>query len=252
MRTSPWFHLLLLIVLGVAFLLGSAVLRGQPTANAVRDVPSSLYIILPALAGIAVGTLRPGPRSTATGARIVVAITVLMLALDLTGSDAQSSVWRSLAALLRGGWTGAGELLHSYPLGHPRVVAEHALARGGLLLLPLVLVGLVMGVAAWSTERVTFRTATDGTVARWAVAWVLVPAAFALVLNWSESYAYRILFRGAPLWLPLVPYVPALIIALVGWRAAGRRSVPSATEGPPRGRDGQADPRSISPGGDAA
>jgi hypothetical protein len=244
MRTSPWRHLAALLLLGIAyiffnFLLIAARMHAggwsSAPAFALHALPGDLYTLLPAIAALAVGTIRFDRCLTSTAARMVVVVTVTMLALDLwivpaaqrgtplvdaTFGDANAV--RTIIAFATGHLPGTDELLRTYPAAHPRVRAEGALRLIALLALPTILVGLVLGVGAWVRDRVTFREPRDETIARWLLAWLLVPAIFALVVGWSGGYGARILFRGEPLWLVLVPYLPAAAVDAVGWRAARR------------------------------
>ena len=233
MRSPAWRHLALLTAVAVAFLFAADLLTGAPTRAggwrgaplaALQSLPDALYLLLGVVAGISVGTLSPEARNVRQAAGIVAVVTLAMLGLDAWGATLrEGGVLRAAIALGSGSLREAHVVLTTYPAGHPRTVAHEALVRAGLLLLPVVLVGLVLGIGAWVNARVIFRAPRDAVVARWVIAWLLVPGATALIVSWSGGYGYETLFRGQPLWLPLVPYVPALALAGVGWRAAARR-----------------------------
>jgi hypothetical protein len=131
------------------------------------------------------------------------------------------------------------ELLRSYPPSHPRMVAADVVERLAFFALPFITMGLVLGISAWLGARVIFRAPRDEVVARWFLAWVLAPVAWVLIPTWSGQSNYRILFLGKSLWLPLVPYLPFLVLAALGWRAAHRAADQSAWV-PSAERDGAA------------
>ncbi len=226
-----WRHLLLLIALavGAAFLtdlLSGAPIRAGGWAGAPRAALGALPdILVPALAvalAIAVGTLPPNERSTRQAARMTIVISLVMIVIDLLLPDTGSL--RTMTASIRGLLGDTGEVIAQYPLSHPRLRAVHALQQGALLLAPTVLVGILLGVSAWIHSRVVFRTERDGTMARWIVSWILAPGVLAFVINWSQGLGADVLFRGEPLWIVVTPWLPALVVSLLGWRAAARTS----------------------------
>lgn len=232
MRALVWRHLALLSALAVIFLFTVDLVTGAPKRvggwsgaplAALQSIPDSLYLMIGPIAAIAVGTLLPDRRNVGEAIRIVLLATAVMLALELLTPSTSGGAVRSALALSADARRQVSVVLQSYPAHHPRLIAEEALLRAGMLLLPTILVGIVLGVGAWIHERVVFRYPRDAVVARWTIALVLVPLAAGLIMNWSMSFGYDILFRGKSLLLVLVPYAPALILSTVGWRVAQRR-----------------------------
>lgn len=246
MRSSAWFHLLVLTLAFLVLQLGSlvAALHDRRRAagwdaaleRALLEAPSMLFGLLPAAVGIAVATLAFRKGGIRTAAWMVAAVIAVMIAVDTwigpaldpdrgNSSHPLGGEWkgavRTLIAWMRGEIQGTGEILRTYPPGHPRFVSMEALARGATLLLPVITVGIVLGIGAWMRNRVIFRTGRDEIIARWVVAFLIAPVVAGRVASWSSS-SYEVLFRGKPLWIVLIPYVPFLVLAALGWRAARR------------------------------
>ena len=246
MRALVWRHLALLLALAIIFLFLADLLTGAPKRAggwsgaplaALRTIPDALYLLIGPIAAIAVGTLRPDRREVGEAVRITVIATLVMLALGLltplSGGGAMRSAMRAALTLDADARHQVSVVLREYPIQHPRLIAHEGVMRAGMLLLPTVLIGLVLGVGAWLHARVVFRFPRDGTIARWAIALVLVPVAAGMIVSWSASSGYEILFQGQSLLLALVPYVPALIVGAVGWRAARRQQNDSRGDAPP-------------------
>ena len=235
MRALVWRHLALLSALGVVFVFLADLLTGAPKRAggwsgaplaALATIPDALYMLIGPIAAIAVGTLRPDRREVGEAVRITVLATLVMLALGLltpsSSGGAMRSAMRAALTLDADARHQVSVVLSEYPSQHPRLIARESVMRAGMLLLPTVLIGMVLGVGAWLHSRVVFRFPRDGVIARWAVALVLVPVAAGAIVNWSASFGYEILFQGRSLLLTLVPYVPALLVGAVGWSAARR------------------------------
>jgi hypothetical protein len=218
---------------------------------ALLYAPGGLLLLLPLAAGIAVGTAaaRDG---VAVALRVVVVTMALMLAVDvwaapagqraaLTAAREAGAEWpfpgdvertrspmdtlggiRTGVAFLRGDIAGAGERLERYPRDHPRTTALDMTHRLALLLLPFIVTGVILGVSAWVRARVIFRRRRDATVAHWVLAWLLVPLTGLWVTSWATGMHHRVLFRQDPLWMSLVPYVPFVVVAALGWWAAAQ------------------------------
>lgn len=231
MRHSIWRHFAILFTCSAIFLFLADLLTGAPTRahgwsgaplEALRSLSNSLYPMLGVIAAIAVGTARPVRDTLARAIRVVLAATCLMVLLDAFAIPAQDSVLRAAMELKVGVVRDVHVIFREYSALDPRARAESAIVRAGMLLLPLLLVGCVLGLNAWMTDRVVFRFPRDSIVVRWVLALLFAPAAAALLLTWSSGYAYSILFRGQPLLLALIPYVPAMACAVIGWRFAAR------------------------------
>ena len=79
----------------------------------------------------------------------------------------------------------------------------------------------MLGIVTWVRQRVTFRAVRDETVATWVVSWVVVAAVCGFVRDWSFRSNWMTQ-TTRDYWLPLHPYLPFLVIAALGWRAAVR------------------------------
>ena len=231
MRNSIWRHIAVLFTCSVVFLFLADLLTGAPSRargwsgaplEAFRGLSNSLYPMLGVIAAIAVGTARPVRNTLRQAMRVVLVATCLMLLLDIFAVPSEDSVLRAAVELQVGTVRDVHVVLREYPVSHPRAQAQSAIVRGGMLLLPVLLIGCVLGLNAWMTDRVVFRFPRDAMVARWVLALLFAPTATALLLSWSSGYAYDILFRGQPLLLSLVPYLPAIACATVGWRFAAQ------------------------------
>ncbi len=231
MRSSIWRHFAVLLGCSAIFLFLADLFTGAPTRahgwrgasmEAFLSLSNSLYPMLGVIAAIAVGTMRPVRDTLRQAIRVVLVATCLMLVLDAFAVPMQDSVLRAAVELKVGAVRDVHVVLREYPALHPRARAQSAIVRAAMLLLPVLLVGCVLGLNAWMTDRVVFRFPRDAMVARWVLALLFAPAATALLLSWSSGYAYDILFRGQPLLLALVPYLPAVACATVGWRFAAR------------------------------
>ncbi|MEO8622160.1 MAG: hypothetical protein ABI625_13905 [bacterium] len=115
----------------------------------------------------------------------------------------------------------------SWSQDHPRELATRAAVFGAEFLLPFITIGLVLGAVTWIKHRVVFRTRRDEIVARWFVAWLLAPFAWSVVSTWSRGASYNTL-HSRMYWLPIEPYVPFILLAILGWRAAARDSQDAA------------------------
>ena len=107
----------------------------------------------------------------------------------------------------------------SWSQDNPRALAVDAVYNSATLLLPFVLVGVTLGITTWIRNRVSFRSARDEVVARWFIALVCAPFVWGIVTGWSQRTTYAAL-HDMRFFLPLEPYVPFVILALLGWRAA--------------------------------
>lgn len=228
---------------------------------ALLESPTQFYHLLPVVPAIALGVGYTTRRSARAAVAAVGLTMLIMIVVDvwitpaanrqlaeLAAHPSRSSsalsaavasppslidsvgALRSMTRLLRERPSALAEHLRTYPSAHPRVIAERGVEEAAFLLLPGILVGLVIGIAVWIRARVIFRSKRDEIVARWFLAWIVAPAAFALIGSWSGRYGYDVLFRDGSLWLPLVPYAPFAILGALGWRAALSTSDVAAPE----------------------
>lgn len=255
-----WRHFLMLTGMAVILIsVGSATLlleRGASTTwsaallAGILGTPPGLFVVLPILVGIAVGGERferdsakaiwsliagtaafmilldvAGPvKSARTIARERVAYTESAVEAFRTGSDWSSvRAIPTLAAAIRGELPNVDEQLEVYPFGHDRLVAAAAFFKLGFLLLPLCIAGVVAGTVSWLDRRVIFRTPSDARLARIVVAWTVSPIVLWSLHALTASAQFKVLFVGQPLPLLLMPYVPVLVMAVLGIRRATGR-----------------------------
>lgn len=214
-------------------------------------------------AGIAVGTGTLGKRGSRTALTVMAVTMLAMVLLDvfvnpaatLAGKAAAKSAAKSPAtawpryfndttvynrADTLGGLRTGIQLLRERPaalhepLGatwsqdNPRALATWAAIYAPTLLFPFIGIGIMLGAGTWVRNRVTFRTPRDEMLVRWVSAWVLVPAVCTFIRDWSFRSNYMTL-HSRDYWLPLHPYLPFLVVAALGWRAAARDRRPEVT-----------------------
>jgi hypothetical protein len=219
----------------------------------IVDSPERIAIYFALMAGISVGTSRLGSRGVKSAAGVLLATTVLMIVIDMWINPAFTRANQRAARTYREAWPLASDTVIYSPLDtlgvirtaarlvrdrpaalnerlgaswrqdHPRELATNVAVKLPLFLLPFITMGLVLGAVTWQRRRLIFRTPRDESVARWCTAWVLAPAAWAMLLDFSSMH-YAVLHHYRPYWWPLFRYLPFAIIAVLGWRAAARTS----------------------------
>lgn len=268
MTRSFWRHL-------VALLLFAAVLsavqyvphlhRIAPGADAgtfVRlfaiGIAQSLFVVLPMVAGIAIGTAGTGRPGVRAAARLLAILLGIMVVADMVASPALERARAAEARRAPATWplardtfdvrfpivrdgairTGVALALGNAPAtppeltGHyradPRRLGIDLLFAYGMMLIPFIGMGIVLGATSWVRQRVTFRSARDEVVARWVLAWLLTGSTVALFVNWPLGMQYRISVGRASFWEPVLVSLPFLALAALGWRAAAREPAQSA------------------------
>jgi hypothetical protein len=227
---------------------------GEAMGLVLAGLPPALYVILPAIAGIAAGLIRPTARARRKGAEVLVAVGLAMIVLDLVPGAAAAPVGggpaitaegqivarprqptfaetgmiRTAGAAARGELRGVSERASTYPVGHPRSTAARAVLKVGLLLMTPILIGIVLGVNGWMAARVTFRSPLDERIHRLAVAWVVAPLTFWLIFRLSDSARFAVLFQQQVLLFILWPHALFIVLGAAGWERAGRQPIPAA------------------------
>jgi len=231
MPLRHWRQLALLTFLAVLFVFLADLFTGAPTRAggwagaprlALRSLPDALYPMLAVVAGLAVGTMPADVHMRRSALWIVVVVTGAMLVLETAHSVVNSTLPASASAVVSEVARGAPIVLTKYPVSHPRVIATETLKRAGMLLLPVILAGMMIGVTSWVHANVIFRAARSAVIARQVITWILVPCVSVMLISWSDGYSYNVLFRGVTPLLMLLPYLPALALAVVGWRSTPR------------------------------
>lgn len=242
-RSLHWWHLAAVLVLVAAVEGGKELIAGVPPWTVFMALPRWIYLWCPILAGVAI-SIRKADRETARAAiGVGVAVTLLMVALDLAGSlatqpaeqiaaitargftsmrtDGSGAGWvQTMLEWLRGGLAGVGERLAQgdvYPDAHPRVRAGEALLDGSLVLMVFGVLGLVLAAGRWIRSHVTFNRMEDERAAHLVVAWLLAPMAVGLTLRLAEKVRFKALFLDGPLWAILVPPSALLAVGIAAW-----------------------------------
>ena len=245
-----WAHVVALVVLAGAVDVAGALSGGGGVVASLRaalaGLPDFYFGALPVLVAISVGMLSFTGAATRHAAALVVATVVAMIVLDLVGGhgivDARSTamlqpgsvqsaasgdftnvpLFATIWHILREGASLPATQTQRYDLTDPRLRAAFAVLKGAHLLLPVALVGIVLGVQAWVADHVVFRQPVDELVARMVLAWVFAPAGFYLALSWGRKLCAQVLFYGAWIFAPLLPIAVMLLAAALGWVAARR------------------------------
>jgi hypothetical protein len=242
-RATHWWHLLML--LGVVTILetGSMLVGLQDGASASL-LFQALYGWIPALVGIAIaigcadrGMPRRGVALGVTGIGLMIVLDLVGGLFDpelrdsaalrdstlgefgMAGSAAPSSWIRLVLGWMEGGLPEGVSTMGPYVLGHPRLQVAEAVSEAGLILLVFASIGFVIAIMSWIRAHVVFRRAADQRAAQVVVAWIATPLLTALAGDLTGDQRFQVLFRGAPLWRPLLPYVLLLLAALAVWRA---------------------------------
>lgn len=240
-RAAPWLHLLLLLVLVALIEAGQRVLGGSGPLTLpllARDV----YAWLPALAGIAISIAGPRRHVTRDGLLVALAILVLMVSVDLAigsrvatdfsaalfpdasvGPMARASrvappSWiHTIGAWLRGDLAGVDLVRDTYGLDDGRLRAVDALASVGFLLTVFTSVGFVIAVMSWVRAHVVFRRATDSRGVHIVLGWLVAPTVVDLLNQFGRAQQFRVLFRDAAVWRPVIPAIVGVLLSLLAW-----------------------------------
>jgi hypothetical protein len=189
-------------------------------SEALRSMPDGLVPVLAAVAGIAAATIASGPNVKRQAAWIAIVMTTMMLvtigASRLTASAAPSKAPQAVQISQHD--PSARAVLAT--ADQHQLLAMRRTEQIGLLLLPTVLVGIVLGLRSWVNANVIFRTSRSAVTAMRVIGWLASPALCAAIMTWSNGFGYDILFRGNAAATLLIPYGPAAILATLGWMAA--------------------------------
>lgn len=251
----PWLHTGLLLAVSSAFalFLGFEAARtpamgaglGARLIQSLWSFPGAMFPLFPLIVGISVGTCRPGRGVVRSAGIIVVLTTLAMVSVDLFAPPSSLPsllypTWRqgavvaspgdalefegralpSVIRLLTSGASGIGEVLESYPPGHPRLMLTNGMFACLLMTLPAGVVGLMLGMGTWIRDRVGFRHDKDELLARIALAWTVAPMSLWLVTQFSRHAQNGFLFHGGSGYAILLPAAPFLVIGALGWWAA--------------------------------
>ena len=121
--------------------------------------------------------------------------------------------------LLRGELADADQRLTTYESDHDRFRASRGLLKLGLLFMPFVAAGVVLGLAAWIEQRVLFRSGRDEEMVMLATAWGIAPLMVFLSFSLGTAAQDVALFSEGSLGMILVAYLPSVVIGIIGWRA---------------------------------
>lgn len=249
-------HFLLLVLLGsLLYIAGRVVGTGgsaQDAVGAALSLPGFLFDVLPVIAGLAIVTARPSRATLGHARRLAVIVPIMMLFLDsgvgpaafraqvrrATGgsSDEIPPALRTDEVVVdaHGSLGAVAQLLRSGEIAHvpetpdradfdaPRVVAIRAGQRLLDMTLPVILIGIALGIIGWLHRRVRFEREIDGRMAQLIIGWTIVPLVVFMVSSWRVSTTFAAIFNGSPLGTVLIPYIPFGIVAAVGWRSASQ------------------------------
>jgi len=229
MPLRAWRQLALLTFLAVLFVFLADLFTGAPIRAggwagaprlALQSLPDALFPMLAVVAGLAVGTMPSDTQMRRSALWIVTVMTGAMLLLATANSVVDSGTRpTAISAVVAEVSRSTPVVLTKYPASHPRVIATETLKRAGMLLLPMILAGMMIGVTSWVHANVIFRAPRSAVIARQVITWILVPGVSVMLISWSDGYSYSVLFRGSTPLLMLLPYLPALALAVVGWRS---------------------------------
>lgn len=259
MRDPIWRHLGALTVVG--FLLTMPLSLQKPFGGwalawlaTLYQMPITMYATMPMVAGVAAGTARLGERGVRQAIAAMLAVMLTMVVLDTTvrpiATQARVAAYQKygerwspypvrpmladrigavgvLARFLTGRLPGTGAKAapstSTSPRYSPRMDAAGAIVFSAMLTAPFIVMGVVLGVGAWVRRRVIFRAPRDEVIARWVLAWLVAPVAMVILAFATLANGARgVVYGGAPLWQPLIVFIPFLVVAALGWRAAYR------------------------------
>ena len=250
---AAWLHLLLLLAL-ISLLEIGTWLGGDDDVLSYLVIARAVYGWLPALAAIAISIQGADSRITRTGLPVAIAAVAIMLLLDVTqsvgvdptqsfalfpdasiGTTAQASglasfSWvRTLVSWASGDLPGTALVRTDYDLADPRFRAAYAITESSRLLMVLACVGFVVAAISWVHAHVVFKRSQDARAFYIALAWLVAPVIVGLTRQVVREQHFRVLFRGAALWRPLIPSLLALALGVfLWWYTARYRDVDDA------------------------
>jgi hypothetical protein len=243
---APWLHLLLLVGLISLLAVGRRMVSTEDVLT-YSLIARSVYTWMPALAGIAISVSGPQSRCTRVGLLVSFVAIALMLLLDVTGtapvdesgaiallpdasiantsraSQAASLSWvRTIAAWIGGDMPGVTEMSGTYDVSHPRARVAIAIIESGLVLMVIASVGFVIAAMSWVRAHVVFKREQDARAFYVVLSWLIAPMVVGLTQQFASEQSFRVLFRGAALWRPLMPSVLAFAVGIWVWWYTGR------------------------------
>jgi hypothetical protein len=238
---APWLHFLLLLAL-ISLLEVGRRMVGADYVLTYAVIARSVYSWLPALAGIAISIAGPHARCTRTGVGIAFTGVALMIALDATlnvpadlggsralfpdasvspmsqASQLASVSWvRTALEWATGGMPDISQVSADYDLTDPRLRVAEAITEGGLLLVVFASVGFVIAAMSWVRAHVVFKRVEDMRTFHIVLSWLVAPVIVGLTRQFAWEQRFRVLFRDAALWRPLIPSLLSLAVALFLW-----------------------------------
>ncbi len=228
----------------------------------MKLLPSSIYPILPILVGLSVGMPRVRAGLTRHAAAMALLVTGVMLLIDFTAPPASHLSLNSVTVAAGGAVTAnrivrhgpvnaiptlistigesstaIDEVMRQYPPDHPRVRLALSVNHAMLMTLPIVLAGIVLGMGAWMSGRVSFRQNRDERIARLALVWLVVPAAYWVIQVFAEDALASVLVSGDSFFMLIVPWLPALVLCALGWNGSRREDAQGITAPSPESLD---------------
>ncbi len=215
---------------------------GEPTATVFAYALESLFLLLPAAAGIALASLGRPRRVEALTTLAVV--TLGMAALDFAppsqvdvlppskhllkdsgemvmsnriGRWNEAGAFPVLASYLSGQIPEANRTARTYRGGSPRKRVAHAIFRSIYLLLPIAVIGFVYGSIRWMERSMLFTRRSAERIAEFMLGWVLGPVIVGLAQTLSDGALSEALFGGASLAAITYPILALVALSVPLW-----------------------------------
>lgn len=241
---ASWLHLALLLVVVSALEVGRSAFGSQAVFT-YAAIARSIYMWLPAIAGIAISINGPHAKVTTHGLMIGFTVVLLMIGLDVSGAlgfavsqnpavypDASVMAQASQLAIvswvktglewLKGDLGSTSQLSESYTFDSPRLRAAQALSDGPLILVVFASVGFVIAAMSWVRAHVVFKRSEDAGTANIVLAWLISPLVVDLARNFATIQKARALFRGTALWRPALAHVVITAFGVFVWWYSAR------------------------------
>ncbi|MEO6067006.1 MAG: hypothetical protein ABIQ41_03355 [Gemmatimonadales bacterium] len=216
------------------------------------DIPHAVLFALPIAAGVALALLPIGAGAFRQGIVMAGGVSALLVVNDLAGrglwhaievrkygqalpperfNDSTSALGGAIAHLMGRvraediqQWPPAPSQSGGFqPITDPQVIirmsAVMKYTEARRLFVPLIVCGLVLGLGTWLHRAATFRSPRDERVLRLALGWLLAVVTVVGLHGSGGGALYELSSpRASIAWL-FAPYLLAMVLAALGWRA---------------------------------